>query len=132
MEDGYIIDIYIQTYHDRSAEPKAGYGPDMDILRSQLHEDEMNALEVIHSHSNTCTIRIDPSCKGDQQYEQLSVVGRCIVAAQAFPSRWRRGHVGRLLANDHPNALLFLSTPHHLPEPTQPLPRKSPAPSPAV
>lgn len=71
----------------------------------------MNALRVTRSHSSTYATRIDSHCKGDQHFVRLTVVGRRIVAVQAFPSRWRRGHVGRSLANDHPNALLFLSTP---------------------
>lgn len=69
MSNESLLRSYSQTCHDRSTEPKAGYGPNMDILRSQLHEDEMNALEVIHSHSSTYTNRIDSIRKGDQQYE---------------------------------------------------------------
>lgn len=104
-------------------------GGGVGTMRAHMYEDGMNAPAAKHSYSSTFSTRNDSRCKGDQQYVGLTAIGRRIVAAQAFPSRWRRGHVGRSLANDHPNALLVLSTPLHPLQPTQPLSRKSPAPS---
>ena len=111
LSDVNMLLACILTWYNGFAEYTPGSGGGMGVMRSQLYQDGMNALWEERSHSNTYSTRTDSRCKGDQQYVGLTVVGRRIVAAQAFPSRWRRGHVGRSLANDHSGALLFLSTP---------------------